>query len=223
MVNAPDGPLAGAYAAAATTLIDARAKGKRMVFEVVGSGPGNSSEATANLAVALAQRGKRVIAISGDLREPSLHRFFGLGDDVGLTSLLGGTSTVGEAVQRTQVRNLLLIASGPLPSDPATTAGLEPDVALPGGAPRSSRLRAPGRPSAASESDAFMLAPATDGVVVIGDAADLQPRLEGVGARVVAVVASPLVSPNGAKEDDDDRRRKSAPAEPSAGDEMWKP
>jgi succinoglycan biosynthesis transport protein ExoP len=74
----------------------------------------------ANLAVALAQVGKRVILLDCDLRRPRLHQFFGLPNESGFTSVLLGTDTVAEAMQPVEgYPTLALMASGPPPPDPS--------------------------------------------------------------------------------------------------------
>ncbi len=84
----------------------------------------------ANLAVALAQTGKRVIAVSCDLRKPRLHRFFDLPNDVGLTSILTGEATLKDAVQRCEVPTLRVLSSGPVPPNPADLLGSDEMQAL---------------------------------------------------------------------------------------------
>ncbi len=66
---------------------------------------------TANLAFALAQAGKRVVAVSGDLRRPALHRFFGVEDAPGLTDILAGRSTLAQSLIES-APNLRFIGSG---------------------------------------------------------------------------------------------------------------
>ncbi|MFH1201739.1 MAG: GNVR domain-containing protein [Candidatus Omnitrophota bacterium] len=52
----------------------------------------------ANLAMAIAQRGKRVILIDADLRRPILHNLFGLKVGSGLTDILSGKAKFNESV-----------------------------------------------------------------------------------------------------------------------------
>jgi polysaccharide biosynthesis transport protein len=73
-----------------------------------------------NLAVAVAQGGKRVILLDCDFRRPRLHEFFGLPNESGVTSVLLGTDTVAEAMQPVEsYPTLALMASGPPPPDPS--------------------------------------------------------------------------------------------------------
>lgn len=82
--------------------------------------PGQGATTTiCNLAIALAQAGKRVILVDGDLRRPRLHNIFVTKNDVGLTSLLQDEAEIEEALKATEVDNLLLLPSGPLPLNPS--------------------------------------------------------------------------------------------------------
>ncbi len=75
---------------------------------------------SANLGVALARAGERVVIVSCDLRRPRLHSFFGLSNDVGFTSVLLGESPLASALQRVEGdERLWLLASGPLPPNPS--------------------------------------------------------------------------------------------------------
>jgi receptor protein-tyrosine kinase len=78
----------------------------------------------ANLGVALASTGRRVVLISSDLRRPRIDRFFGLSDDVGLTSVILGDVPLSAAVQRVpDVDGLFVLAAGPLPPNPSELLG----------------------------------------------------------------------------------------------------
>ena len=80
------------------------------------------STTIANLAVTMAQSGRRTILVDCDLRRPSLHTFFDLPSEPGLTNLV-----LGEVdklpLQQTAVENLLLLPAGPPPPNPADLLG----------------------------------------------------------------------------------------------------
>lgn len=83
----------------------------------VESAEGKTATAT-NLAVVLAQLGRRVALIDGDLRKPRLHKVFGVSNRIGLVSYL--TSGHDESgFQRTEVQGLYLLPSGPIPPNPS--------------------------------------------------------------------------------------------------------
>jgi len=74
----------------------------------------------ANLAVAFASSGLRTVAVCCDLRRPRLHEFYGLDNAIGFTSVLLGNVTLSSALQPVPGQErLLLLASGPLPPNPA--------------------------------------------------------------------------------------------------------
>jgi capsular exopolysaccharide synthesis family protein len=76
----------------------------------------------ANLAVAMAQAGKRVILVDADLERPSLHRLVGVENSRGLVDLFGwqsqsgGLSTAQLVHGVPSVPNLYVLPSGPRPA-----------------------------------------------------------------------------------------------------------
>jgi capsular exopolysaccharide synthesis family protein len=99
----------------------AREKGFGKLTTRLSFGDGKSTTA-ANLAVVMAQGDAKVILVDSDLRRPSIHRFFGLSNSVGLTSLLiqGQELSVDEVLEPIEdVPNLSVLTSGPLPPNPA--------------------------------------------------------------------------------------------------------
>lgn len=76
----------------------------------------------ANLAVSLAQAGKRVLVIDADLRKPGLSRLFDLRREAGLSDVLLGTEDVARScrslVHPTELPELHVLGSGPKPVDP---------------------------------------------------------------------------------------------------------
>ena len=76
----------------------------------------------ANLAVTMAQSGRRTVLVDCDLRRPSLHTLFDLQNEPGLTNqILGEIDEI--PLQETGVENLRLLASGPVPPNPADMLG----------------------------------------------------------------------------------------------------
>ncbi len=74
----------------------------------------------ANLALALASAGKRVILVDSDLHRPTQHRLFKASNKPGLTNILLEPSLELDTVlQQTATENLRFLPSGPLPPNPA--------------------------------------------------------------------------------------------------------
>jgi capsular exopolysaccharide synthesis family protein len=72
-----------------------------------------------NLAIALANAGKRVLLIDGDLRNPSIHQIFGINNEYGFSSLLADKEDPDVAVVRCSVARLGLMPAGPAPAESA--------------------------------------------------------------------------------------------------------
>jgi non-specific protein-tyrosine kinase len=78
----------------------------------------------ANLAVIIAQTGKRVMLIDADLRRPMIHKFFDTHNRQGLTDLFVREIAVLDSVVRTwRMQNLTFITSGGLPPNPTELLG----------------------------------------------------------------------------------------------------
>ncbi len=78
------------------------------------------STTLANLAVVLAQAGKRVILVDTDLRKPTLHTIFQQSNTRGVTTALqAGAESLASHLVPTRVANLDLLPSGPVPPNPA--------------------------------------------------------------------------------------------------------
>jgi polysaccharide biosynthesis transport protein len=83
------------------------------------AGEGKSST-LANLAMAFADAGMKVAVVGCDLRRPRIHQFFRVNGAVGLTSVLLGSNTMEEALQRSPVHpNISVLPSGPRPPNPS--------------------------------------------------------------------------------------------------------
>lgn len=83
--------------------------------------PGNGKTTTVtNLGVTIARTGASVLLVDADLRKPTLHKLFNQDNDRGLTSLLVDKSCNQEDVIReTNVENLSMLSSGPVPPNPS--------------------------------------------------------------------------------------------------------
>lgn len=77
----------------------------------------------ANLAISAAREGKKVVIIDADLRRPSLHRYFDLPNEKGITDVLQNRIEINHAVQSTSVHGLRVIPSGPPYQDAGALIG----------------------------------------------------------------------------------------------------
>ena len=81
-------------------------------------GDGKSTVA-ANLAIALANAGKRVLLVDGDLRNSTLHEFFGISNQYGFADILSDKEPVHTAVIKCSIARLGLLPGGPTPMAPS--------------------------------------------------------------------------------------------------------
>lgn len=94
---------------------------RTLVVTSPAAGEGKSTT-IANLAVTMAQSGRRTILVDTDLRRPTLHELFDLQMAPGLTNLV--MEEVGDLpLQQTPVENLWLLSSGTKPPNPADLLG----------------------------------------------------------------------------------------------------
>jgi non-specific protein-tyrosine kinase len=89
--------------------------------------PGEGKTTTiCNLAIAMAQAGKRVILCDTELRRPSISRVLGISSEIGLTSLLLDPELpIESALVDGPVPGLRILPSGPLPPNPGELLGSE--------------------------------------------------------------------------------------------------
>ena len=117
----PGSPAAEAYRTLRTSVqfIGIDRPVQTIQFTSPSSGEGKTTT-LANLAVALASAGRRVVVVCCDLRRPRLHEFFGMRNDIGFTSVLLGDVPLAEALQGVPGQpRLALLASGPQPPNPS--------------------------------------------------------------------------------------------------------
>lgn len=87
--------------------------------------PGDGkTTSVSNLAVALAQSGKRVLLIDGDLRRPAVHRLFRIPQENGLSEVLTGKIDLQTAIRPTVVDRLSIVTTGKPPANPAEILSL---------------------------------------------------------------------------------------------------
>jgi succinoglycan biosynthesis transport protein ExoP len=107
-----------AYRSLRTGLLLSSARELKLVA-VTSAVAGEGKTATAaNLAVVLAQLGRQVLIVDCDLRKPRLHQVFHVSNRLGLVNQLT-SATEPEAIFPTEVPNLWVTPSGPIPPNPS--------------------------------------------------------------------------------------------------------
>jgi capsular exopolysaccharide synthesis family protein len=116
----PKSKLSEAFRELRTALLVSKAGGPPRAILITSTQPGEGKTVVAvNLAITLAQIGRRVLLVDADLRKPRLHKLFEIDGTPGLSHYLSGTGPLRTQPCRTSVSGLDLIPSGPLPPNPA--------------------------------------------------------------------------------------------------------
>jgi succinoglycan biosynthesis transport protein ExoP len=168
---------------------------RRLLITSTGPNEGKTTIAV-NLAAIIAQGGRKVIVLDGDLRRPRVHRFMGLPNQFGLTDLFRKNVTVPMVSQKAPgLENVSVLTTGSLPPNPTELLGsLRMDHILDEASRGSDIVIVDSPPSLVA--DVQILAAKVDAVIMIvypghtqADAAlATLEQLKRSGARVVGVV-----------------------------------
>lgn len=122
----PKSPFSEHYRSIRTTLLFTATEDRLGALGVMSPLPREGKTATTcNLAIALAQCGKRVVIVDADLRKPRLHKVFRIKNLNGLTKYLMFDLTLEDLVRSTPIPKLFLINAGPVPPNPVELLGSE--------------------------------------------------------------------------------------------------
>jgi capsular exopolysaccharide synthesis family protein len=111
--------VAESYRTIRTALLASRAGGPPTSIVLTSPCPDEGKTITTlNLAISLAQSGKRVVVVDADLRKGRCHKLINGSHNVGLVDVLSGQRHLHACIQNTPVRNLHLLSRGTLPPNP---------------------------------------------------------------------------------------------------------
>lgn len=170
---------------------------KSLMITSAGPGEGKTSICS-NLAVSLAEAGKRTIVVGADLRAPTLHRALGCPNTAGLTTVLAGQAKLEDVIQETPIEGLRLVPAGPIPPNPAELIGSAAMEAVVREIGESCDIALYDTTPVLAVADALLLSRAMDGVLLVVSikntprevVAQAKEQLEQVQARIVGVVAN---------------------------------
>jgi len=197
-VSNPRSPASEAYRALRTNLEFSNLdKALRTILVTSASAEEGKSTTLANLAVTIAQGGKKVILVDADLRRPTQHQLFELRNDVGLSDMVRDDAMLAKPpLQDTSVPNLQVLTSGHLPPNPAEVLGSQRMTDILAALLQRADIILLDAPPVMAVTDAAVLSSKVDAVLLVisagktkrESAKKAQAQLTKVNARVIGAV-----------------------------------
>lgn len=123
-LNDPKSPISEAFRTLRTNIkyMDFKQEIRTLMVTSPVSHEGKTTIIT-NLAAAMAEEGKKILLMGCDLRKPTLHKLFNISNRRGLSNLLIKKIDTNKAIINTEINNLDILPSGPIPPNPSELLG----------------------------------------------------------------------------------------------------
>lgn len=122
--DSPKSPVAEQYRTIRTNIEFSMIDQQLKTFICTSAAPSEGKTTVlSNLAVTFAQQGKKTLFVDADLRKPASHHLFQVGNHVGLTNVITKKKSLEEARVSTDIENLYILPSGPIPPNPSELLG----------------------------------------------------------------------------------------------------
>ncbi len=193
----PKAPVAEAFRTLRTNISFSALDRPYRTIMTTSAGPADGkSTVSANMAVVMAQAGSRVLLVDCDLRKPVQHKQFETDNHRGITNLLVQDLEISDVVRSTMVEGLWFLPSGPIPPNPSELLGSQKMKSFLEKAAGMYDIVLIDAPPVIAVTDAAVLAPFVDGVVLVVKAGvtridmikDAKAQLEKASARIIGVV-----------------------------------
>ncbi|MBL8850116.1 MAG: polysaccharide biosynthesis tyrosine autokinase [Planctomycetaceae bacterium] len=179
---------AEAYRTIRAGLLHLGTPGRGQILQISSPEPGDGkSVSAANLALAIAQSGKKVLLIDADLRRPTIHELCRLPQDIGLADVLKGEIDWQTAARATQIDGLSVITAGACPENPGELLLGAKLAEILAAARREFDFVVVDSPPILAVSDPAVIAPLTDGLVLV---VRLQKNKRGALRRTLETLAA---------------------------------
>ncbi len=198
----PRSPISEAYRALRTNIQYSSVDNPLRTLLITSTDPTEGKTTTvANLGTVMAQAGLSVIVVDSDLRRPVLHQYFEASRNLGLTNaLLDKSPSTDGYLQETEVENLRVLASGPLPPNPSELLNSQRMRELIERLKGEADVLLFDSPPILAVTDASILANQVDGVLLVVDAGATRQgmaqrgkeQLDKVGANLLGVALNKL-------------------------------
>jgi polysaccharide biosynthesis transport protein len=156
------------YRTTRTAILLAQARSPLQVVLFTSANPSEGKTVTLlNLAITLAQSGRRVVVVDADLRRGNCHTLLGLPNRNGLTAILYKRLTLEECVQKTGIERLFLLPRGVVPANSTDLLGSPEMKGILQGLREHFDIILIDSPPVIAVSDAVILSTECDGVLLV--------------------------------------------------------
>ncbi|MEF9427067.1 MAG: polysaccharide biosynthesis tyrosine autokinase, partial [Candidatus Mariimomonas ferrooxydans] len=157
---------------------------------------------TINLAIALSQKGSKVLVVDTDLRKPQIHKIFNSDMKSGLSEFLLRNISLDSIIKDTEIENLKIVTSGRIPANPAEIISSAKMVQFIREAKQKFDFVLFDSPPVVSVTDAVILADMVDASIQVVRSAKAnipvtlraKEKLVNTGAKVLGVILNDLKS-----------------------------
>lgn len=151
---------------------------------------------SANLAASLATAGYSTLLMEADLRRPTVHEYIKARPSPGIAEVLLGRASLDAAIRKTSVDGLSILTSGAIPPNPSELLGSQRMVEIVEEVSAMHDVVVLDTPPTLPVTDAVVLAPRTDGVILVVRANETHrdavraaaEQFQRVGVRILGVV-----------------------------------
>ncbi len=201
VTSAPRSPTAEAFRSLRTNIQFASIDKQIRTLLITSASPGEGKTTIAlNLAASLAQAGQSVALLDCDLRRPSIHRWLGMPNSMGLSNAALQAGKLNGNLQSTAIENLKALTSGPLPPNPSELLGSERVARILEELKQQADIVIIDSPPTLVVTDPAVLAKRVDAVLLVVETGATRrdtveqalESLQQVGANVVGVVLNKL-------------------------------
>lgn len=196
-------PATEAYRVIRTSIQFAQAGKELKTLAVTSCTPNEGKSMTiANLAVVLTQAGKSVLIMDCDMRNPTVHKNFGLSNKLGLSSCISMGTALSDAVQKTSIEGLYALTGGVILPNPSELLGSEQMKNVLQRAKEQYDYVLIDTPPVMPVTDALIVSSFVDGMILVIASAevkvemarDVKKQLVNAGANILGVVLNKVRS-----------------------------
>ncbi len=161
------GRVSEAYRSVRTGLFFSNRAGDLKVIQVTSPVPGDGkSTLSSNLAVTMAQSGRKVLLIDADFRRPRIAKLFNIDSDLGMATVVAGACELDDATHQSSIPGLSIMPGGKRPSNPAELLSSQRFADLLGALREKFDIVIVDTPPLLAVSDPSAIAAVVDGVVL---------------------------------------------------------